>query len=188
MTENEVGHRAYFFNNMYLSSIQQGIQVAHCLGEMVCKYRPYKGYEGNEYLDRWLKEDKTIVVLNAGYSSELIDLTLLFNMPENPYPWAVFKESAEALNCATTSVGIVLPYEIYEGAKHLNNPQVVKRTLGLPAAATCSGGEIGLGYGPTKAGAAGLMMYLPDGRDTPAHYSLWDVELMERMNQYRLAR
>ena len=30
--------RAYFFGNMYLSSIQQGIQAAHCLGEMFLKY------------------------------------------------------------------------------------------------------------------------------------------------------
>ena len=38
--------RAYYFGNMYLSSIQQGIQAAHATHELFNKYMPQPSTEG----------------------------------------------------------------------------------------------------------------------------------------------
>lgn len=109
--------RAYFFTNMYLSSIQQGIQPLHVLAEMYNKY--VSPDPGPEYfiLDRWARDHKTVICLNAGYSDEIRKLIALFEDPRNPFPWAFFREGNDALDGALTSVGIVLPEEVYTLAK-----------------------------------------------------------------------
>ena len=121
--------RAYFFGNMYLSSIQQGIQAAHCVAEMFMKYgaldreaKSHQGCEGSQghaILEHWAREHKTMVLLNAGYSQEIRGLVEYFNMPENPLPWEPFCEGKDALDGALTCVGIILPEEFYEGAKEV---------------------------------------------------------------------
>lgn len=117
--------RAYFFGNMYLSSIQQGIQAQHCTGELIVKYKPEllvpTGYlldnaEQYEMLCDYLENHKTSILLNGGYSENLHQLVESFSNTENPYPWAAFHESDEALDGALTCVGIILPEAIYETA------------------------------------------------------------------------
>lgn len=127
--------RAYFWGNMYLSSIQQGIQAAHVIQEMNNKYKEIDLYDyglstgenpsehmirsANRYkvLNEWGRNHKTIILLNGGYSCNLIDIHLQLNVPENPYPVAYFQEGANELNSAVTSVGIVLPEKIYKTAE-----------------------------------------------------------------------
>lgn len=114
--------RAYFFGNMYLSSIQQGIQAAHVTAEMFTKYKMY-GAEARvptqqlAILEHWASDHKTMVLLNAGYGEEIHSLVTLFNTTENPLPWAHFNEGKDALDGALTCVGIILPEEFYEGSK-----------------------------------------------------------------------
>lgn len=122
--------RAYFFGNMYLSSIQQGIQAAHCLGEMFVKYPDLEDsnwakdhtedQEKYEMLIDWAKNHKTMILLNGGYSENLRVLAQSFDQPYNLYPFATFSESKEALDGALTCVGIILPERIY------NNVDLVK--------------------------------------------------------------
>jgi len=102
--------RAYFFSNMYLSSLQNGLQTAHVVAEMFVKYTGAVDI----YLQNWARNHKTIIILNGGYSSNLLQLCDLFSDPQNPYPWANFNEEQSALNGAATCVGIILPEKIYE--------------------------------------------------------------------------
>ena len=102
--------RAYFFGNFYLSSIQQGIQAGHVIGNMSILYG-----KGSMYHE-WAAEHKTIILLNGGMHSDLRKIWNHFEKKQNPYDWAYFTESFEALNGALTSVGIILPEEVYTEA------------------------------------------------------------------------
>jgi len=121
--------RAYFFGNLYLSSIQQGIQAQHCTVEMYNNYAPQSDESGYETInpDRyeilvdWAVNHKTSILLNAGYSSTLHDIYKELSDFNNPYPFAKFHESEEALDGALTCVGIVLPDAIYETAAEVRN-------------------------------------------------------------------
>lgn len=108
--------RLYTFTNMYLSPIQQGIQSAHVTHDLFVKYRKHLEYEKNEILFDWAENHKTMIVLNGGYSSTIAALGNLFFDSKNPYPFAAFHESEDALCGALTCVGIVLPASIYETA------------------------------------------------------------------------
>ena len=119
--------RAYYFGNMYLSSIQQGIQAAHTTHELFLKYpKDNDGYLSDEgrVLYDWAQNHKTMILLNGGYSGNLHVLIRQFDTPQNPYPWSFFKESEEALDGALTCVGIVLPEKIYETAKALRDGNI----------------------------------------------------------------
>lgn len=111
----EKNYRAYFFTNMYLSSIQNGIQSAHTLHEMFIKY----GIPSDKKLAMldWAMDDKIIIVLNGGYSSNLEEIDQVFKdaeaLGECGHPFASFRESDDALGGALTCVGIVLPEYIW---------------------------------------------------------------------------
>jgi len=110
--------RAYFFGNMYLSSIQQGIQAAHCVSEIFSKYQKYHNGEYKyDILYTWAKRHKTMILLNGGYASNLEEIIKFFAHKQNSYPWAKFKEEKDSLNNSTTCVGIVLPAKVYDAAK-----------------------------------------------------------------------
>ena len=109
--------RAYFFGNMYLSSIQQGIQAQHCTAELFLKYLPHTDAAGPLY--NWAKNHKTSILLNGGNCYELSEIFEMLDHSDNPYPWAMFQESTEALSRALTCVGIILPNEVYVGAEEL---------------------------------------------------------------------
>lgn len=110
--------RAYFFGNMYLSSIQQGIQAAHVTHELFNKYDSAHSDEGL-LLREWSEDHKTMILLNAGYGENIHTLSERFSNSENPYPWANFHEEEASLDGAITCVGIVLPEKIYEAAARL---------------------------------------------------------------------
>ena len=113
--------RAYFFGNMYVSSIQQGIQAGHVIGDMAAKYRTGGWDQGqDDTFFEWADNHKVMILLNAGYGENILDLDSFFegtndNYPEprlssyyegySPYPFAMFCESDEALNGAPTSFG-----------------------------------------------------------------------------------
>ena len=124
--------RAYFFNNMYLSPIQQGIQSAHVLGELMVKYSCYNPEKWDKVLD-WAKDHKTMIVLNAGYSSVINEIVENIDIDSCEYPCASFRESDDALCGALTSFGIILPERIYEIAAAVRNRQITIAELELVA-------------------------------------------------------
>lgn len=116
--------RAYFWGNMYLSSIQQGIQSLHCVSEMFIKYPDLltninPSATQADDLNEWAKNHKTVVLLNAGESVSLRKIESLMQDESNEYAWASWCESDEALHGALTNVGIILPERIYKGAQNI---------------------------------------------------------------------
>ena len=112
--------RAYYWGNLYMSSIQQGIQSLHCTGEMFIKYIPgHPAAECRDDLYNWAENHKTVIILNAGEMKALEKVRQLFADDENPYAWASWCESYDSLHGALTSVGVILPERIYLGAREM---------------------------------------------------------------------
>ena len=114
--------RAYFWGNIYMASIQQGIQSLHCISEMYIKYPEQEAMGGSAQsimLREWGYSYKTVIILNAGEMSALEKVEELMASDENPYAWTSWRESKEAINGALTSVGIILPERIYIGAREM---------------------------------------------------------------------
>lgn len=105
--------RAFFFTNMYMSSIQRGIQSTHAVARAFVKY----GQDEAELLWEWAEEHETIIVLDAGYSEEIDSLANFFAHGDNPYPWTLYNESQAALNGAATCAMIILPEEVFKTAE-----------------------------------------------------------------------
>lgn len=123
--------RAYYFGNLYMSSIQQGIQSLHTTAEMFCKYRVNPGVL-EEVLHDWGVNHKTVILKQAGYSRDLREIVDLFKHDENPYPWAWFAE--EGVDDALTCVGIILPEKVYSTADELRSMPFSRRDKFLAAA------------------------------------------------------
>lgn len=156
--------RAYFFGNMYLSSIQQGIQAQHTTAELFLKY-PHKvslSSDPTSYLYDWAKNHKTSILLNGGYSETLRELIARFESSQNPFPWAFFNESEDALDGALTCVGIVLPASIYETAAAIRDNDELDAVIR----------EFG-GWAPEEG--------------EPYTISKWKYELCVELNKYGLA-
>jgi len=172
--------RAYFFGNMYLSSIQQGLQAAHVLAEMFVKYETkciienkYDSNNVSAYLKEWGTQHKTIILLNGGYSETLNGLCNFFDNVENPYPWSYFNEGQDALNGALTSVGIILPERIYETANDLKKG--FWRTFGVDAVGN---DLVGVVYNSLDYNSYGKFQDINE----------FEKELIERLSRFDLAR
>lgn len=107
--------RFYAVGNMYLSSIQQGIQAAHCLGEFVLKYND------DLTVNTWLAEYKTIICLNGGNNKALTEFYNYIVSLGN-YPVAKFHEDDQSLGGLLTCVGVLVPEKIYDNDVDLNDP------------------------------------------------------------------
>lgn len=106
--------RLYTFSNFYLSSIQQGIQSAHCLHDMFLTYRDTDN-KADGTLYEWAEHHKTMIVLNGGDSLSLQELydELSVLAHKRFYPYGKFSEDTRSLNNALTCVGVVLPESVY---------------------------------------------------------------------------
>lgn len=113
--------RFYSFTNMYTSGIHAGIQTAHAVHEMQSKYAARNSSDDmqahEKYLKyiEWAERHKTIIVKCAGYHSTLNDLydELKESSAWLQLPLIKWCESKEALNGATTAVGIIVPADVY---------------------------------------------------------------------------
>lgn len=108
-------YRFYGFGNYYLSSLQQGLQSAHCIADMFVKYR--KENLPQETVYEWAQNHKTMVLLNGGNSLTLSEIHKFFIELKDlgmDLPFSLFHEDEQSLNGALTYVGIVVPSEIYE--------------------------------------------------------------------------
>ena len=107
--------RFYSFTNMYTSGIHAGIQSAHAVHEMMTKYMSrHDDPKYKRFLD-WAHNHKTMIVKQAGYHSSLNSLydELKESSAWLELPMVKWRESQEALNGATTAIGIVVPAEVY---------------------------------------------------------------------------
>lgn len=110
--ENYGELRAYFFQNMYLQGIHAGIQSQHTTVEMFLSYSKSKSQKAKMLYD-WADNHKTTIILNGGYTSNLIKISALLKDKRNPLPWSDFCESTDALNGALTNVGVIVPEKYY---------------------------------------------------------------------------
>lgn len=164
--------RFYSFVNYYLSQIQHGIQTAHCAVDMRTKY-PAHPYDISKDVMRsacdmytdWATNHKTVVLLNGGNQQSLYDLWAMFDHPANPYPISYFQEDEQSLNNALTCVGIILPEKIYEGANLLRDRRSNVRRVSDGVNIIVSG----------------------NGEIYEHEYTTWEIEMMQRLIQYRLA-
>ena len=99
--------RFYAVGNQYLSSIQQGIQAFHCLGEMVLEH------DFNDQFDDWLSNHKTVICLNGGNNAALTDFWHFLHTDKNTLPYSKFNEDEASMGGMLTCVGIVVPEKIY---------------------------------------------------------------------------
>lgn len=121
-------YRFYSFTNMYLSSIQKGIQTGHAISEM--SIEDYF-HDGNKTYKTWANKDKTVIVLNGGNQAMLFDLYNLVKMfgEKHGLPYTKFHEDKQSLNGALTAVGIILPKSVYDTARDLRNGNLSPEVL-----------------------------------------------------------
>jgi peptidyl-tRNA hydrolase len=114
--------RFYSLTNLYTAGIHAGIQTAHAVHAMERKYALRSSTDDIASLEKlkvyqeWADRHQTIIVLQAGYAANLERLYNDFRKPaaELNLPIIRWRESKEALNGATTAVGIVLPESVYD--------------------------------------------------------------------------
>lgn len=175
MTTTEFGEqRAYFFGNMYLSSIQQGIQAAHVLSNMFIKYQPivtddceYVPSDELRMLNNWASEHKTMILLNGGYSETIRDLYMFFTNNENSYPFDYFTESGPALDGALTCTGIILPEKIYEAAAIIRGRDGSDKLESIKN--------------------TGSLTIENNGETVTYTFNKWEFQLIQKLNQFGLA-
>lgn len=174
--------RFYGFGNYYLSSLQQGLQSAHVIGDLFVKYdmcdlRPITQPEHIQQVEKfeslfdWAKNHKTMVLLNGGNSADLDELHTFFDTAENPYPFTKFHEDQQSLCGALTYVGIVLPAKIYDTAAYMRQ----QRNYDYNADRNL------LTFYPRLPGSDVLVM-------EEVVLSPFEYALCERLNQYGLAK
>jgi hypothetical protein len=100
-------YRLYAFVNQYMATIQHGIQTAHVVAELFCKYR------ASAVLQRWAEVDKTIIILCGGDNAAMYDLAKFLSAA--PYPDAIFFESPDALNGLLTCCAVIVPEKLFGG-------------------------------------------------------------------------
>jgi hypothetical protein len=109
--------RCYHFCNVYLSSIQHGIQSAHAQTEMFVKYNTRSKQKTK--LFQWAMLHKTMICLNGGNNQDMLSIFNMLDGSDNPYPWACFYEDDESLNGLLTNIAIVVPFDVYNTAEEL---------------------------------------------------------------------
>lgn len=109
-------YRGYFFTNMYVDSLQKGLQTAHCVSELFIKYDTQTDDPASTVLRKWAENDKTIIILNGGNHFDLQQLNKQLSKLATALdlPNASFREDGKSLNKAMTAVGLIVPDTIYE--------------------------------------------------------------------------
>lgn len=107
--ENEL--RLYTFTLTQLKTIQQGIQAAHAVVELMIK-------QDDEWVFSWAHQYKTMICLDGGDCVDMAALREFLASSDNPYPYAHFYEDG-SLCGLHTSTAIVLPERIFNAAECL---------------------------------------------------------------------
>lgn len=111
--------RYYGFCNFMLSSIQQGVQNFHVLGDMMVTYTTgerAEAYRARSVLHQWATEHKTAIFLNGGNAAGIRDVyehLCRFGQELN-LPYDKFHEDQDSLDSMMTACGIVVPTYIVD--------------------------------------------------------------------------
>lgn len=119
--------RAYSFTNFMLSSIQQGIQPAHALVDMFVKYDTESAQRA--VLLDWATNHRTMICLNGGNAAELRSIYERIQEIASllELPFQKFHEDEQSLDGSMTSVAIIVPTHIYEGAAEIRQERAQYR-------------------------------------------------------------
>ena len=106
-------YRLYTICNMYLSSVQNGIQSAHVVHELFNKYGlhaddPIKANQLEQLID-WSINHKTMIVTNGGMTEHMEAIIPI--VEASGLPWALFDEPG--IGDALTCIGVVVPERLY---------------------------------------------------------------------------
>lgn len=106
--------RFYGFGNYYLSSLQQGLQAGHVVGEFLgtLDINSVQFKIARE----WARDHKTMILLNGGNSAgiqAIFDKFKEFESQGMDLPFMKFHEDEQSLGGALTYAGIVVPEHIY---------------------------------------------------------------------------
>lgn len=151
--------RFYGFGNYYLSSLQQGLQSAHVVGDLAAaSVENGKVTQKGQIFFEWADKHKTMVLLNGGNSASLEAIFQKFNVfAKNGMhlPFAKFHEDEVSLGGALTYVGIVVEEKYYNAAAELRR-------------------------------CADPLDFVNQKIDNEA-WQQWEVELINELNRYNLA-
>lgn len=111
--------RCYTFTLAQLNTMQQGIQAAHAVVELMIK-------QDDEWVFAWAHQYKTMICLDGGDYTDMVALREFLASSDNPYPYAHFWED-ESLARLHTSTAIILPERIFKTVEVLR-----KRTGDMP--------------------------------------------------------
>lgn len=164
--------RLYTFTNFYLHTIQQGIQPAHAQNELMMA-ASLGEMPASDLLYDWAENHKTIICLNGGDNKGIKDWCAFMHHSDNPFPFAPFFESEDALGGLMTSVAIVLPAFIFDTAP------LLRKLSALPEGVT---------YTHDKLLNEHRFAWYNNGETIIRTYNDWQMELMGRMNKCGLAR
>lgn len=117
--------RLYCFTNMYLSSIQNGIQPLHATVELFLKYSTNSSIQSKLLYD-WANFHKTVIVLNGGPTENFFGIDEVVSQTE--YPYASFYEPG--LGGALTCICVVVPTKIYDQKFAADLTDYIKVILG----------------------------------------------------------
>lgn len=104
-------YRLYSLTNMYLSSLQKGLQTAHLVSDLALAAQ--MDSEVDRVFNAWASEDRTIIILNGGNSASLERWEQFLREYCQRWPWAAFREDQQSLNGAITAVGVIVPESVY---------------------------------------------------------------------------
>ena len=188
--------RCYHLNNFYLGGIHAGIQSAHAQHELALKYWDNTNFETVEGLEarnsyfNWAQNHKTIIVLNAGMQSDLLNWEF-FLSHNHKYAWAAFREAEEALNGTLTNIGLVLPSRMYTDARVLLGAFSSLKTDGDSTSVFGASGIVQY-LVERQPGGFIVTRYMPDQTETFApvaekwFYEPFDVDVMQRLSKCNL--
>lgn len=166
--------RFYAFGNYYLSSLQQGLQAAHVVSNISTKLG-FAGFAEQHF--KWATLHKTIVLLNGGNSADLQELLTFFEDLRNPYAFDGFREDEQSLNGALTSVGIILPAEIYDAAAFIRSRKLFQSITGDKK------------YTRVTAKNEDELIALDNAVEfINAKATPWEYEMVHRLLEYQLAK
>lgn len=111
--------RYYGFANFMLSSIQQGVQNFHVLGNMMVTYTTGEratNYRSRAVLHQWASDHKTAIFLNGGNAAGVRNVyeRLCQYGHDLNLPFDKFHEDQDSLDNTMTACGIVVPSYIVD--------------------------------------------------------------------------
>ena len=166
--------RCYTFTHFMLSSIQQGIQSGHAATELSDKYMLAEGWQYGyaEELANWISNHKTIICLNGGNSKGLHDLYAFLDDEANTFPFVKFHEDEDSMEGILTSIALILPARIFDGAARLRRQKYDP--------------QISVAWDHLQ---EELRVSWVEEEEAPTEtYTLFERDLMNRLNGLQLAR